>query len=58
MFGIEISIIFNCNWGVVAQWLEYATDNRVVEGSNPTEASWKLCQFPLPHVPCVYRKRH
>ena len=28
--------------GVVAQWLERATDNRVVAGSNPAEAVWKL----------------
>ena len=25
--------------GAVAQWLERATDNRVVAGSNPTEAA-------------------
>ncbi len=36
-------------WGAVAQWLERATDNRVVAGSNPAEAVWKLWQFPLPH---------
>ena len=29
-------------WGAVAQWLERATDNRVVAGSNPTEAVWNL----------------
>ena len=29
-------------WGAVAQWLERATDNRVVAGSNPAEAVWKL----------------
>ena len=27
-----------CQWGAVAQWLERATDNRVVAGSNPAEA--------------------
>ena len=32
----------------MAQWLERATDNRVVAGSNPTETAWKLWQFPLP----------
>ena len=36
-------------WGAVAQRLERATDNRVVADSNPTEAVWKLWQFPLPH---------
>ena len=36
-------------WGAVAQWLEHVTDNRVVAGSNPTEAVWKRWQFPLPH---------
>ena len=36
-------------WGTaVALWLERATDNRVVAGSNPAEAVWKLWQFPLP----------
>ena len=38
----------------MAQWLERATDNRVVAGSNPTEAVWKLWQFPLPHFASVY----
>ena len=33
---------FNQSWGAVAQWLERATDNRVVAGSNPAEAVWKL----------------
>ena len=45
-------------WGAVAQWLERATDNRVVAGSNPAEAVWKLWQFPLPHFASVFRKRH
>ena len=44
--------------GAVAQWLERATDNRVVAGSNPAEAVWKLWQFPLPHFASVFRKRH
>ena len=44
-------------WGAVAQWLERATDNRVIAGSNPTEAFWKLWQFPLPHFASVFRKR-
>ncbi len=26
----------------VAQWLQRATDDRVVAGSNPPEAAWKL----------------
>ena len=43
-------------WGAVAQWLERATDNRVVAGSNPTEAAWKLWQFRLPHLASVFRK--
>ena len=45
-------------WGAVAQWLEGATDNRVVAGSNPAEAVWKLWQFPLPHLSSVFPKRH
>ena len=45
-------------WGTVSQWLERATDNRVVAGSNPAEAVWKLWQFPLPHFASVFRKRH
>ena len=45
-------------WGVVAQWIERATDNRVVARSNPTETAWKLWQFPLPHFASVFRKRH
>ena len=39
----------------MAQWLERATDNRVVAGSNPAEAVWKLWQFPLPHFASVGR---
>ena len=47
------------SWGAVAQWLERATDNRVVAGSNPAEADWKLWwQFPLPHFASVFRERH
>ena len=42
-------------WGAAAQWLERATDNRVVADSNPTEADWKLWQFPLPHFASVFR---
>ena len=41
----------------VYQWLERATDNRVVAGSNPAEAIWKLWQFPLPQFASVFRKR-
>ena len=26
-------------WGAVAEWLESTTDDRVVTGSNPTEAA-------------------
>ncbi len=37
---------------------ERATDNRVIAGSNPAEAVWKLWQFPLPHFASVFRKRH
>ena len=33
-------------------------DNRVVEGSNPTGAAWKLWQFLLPHFASVFRKKH
>ena len=36
-------------WGAVAQWLERATDDQVVAGSNHNEAAWKLWHFPLPH---------
>ena len=32
----------------MVQWLERATDNRVVTVSNTTEAVFKLLQFPLP----------
>ena len=48
----------NTKVGEVAQWLERATDNRVVAGSNPTETAWKRWQFPLPHFASVFRKRH
>ena len=44
--------------GAVVQWLERPTDNRVIAGSNPAEAVWKLWQFPLPHFASVFRKRH
>ena len=40
--------------GAVAQWLERATDNRVVVGSNPTETSWRLWRFSLPHLPVSF----
>ena len=39
----------------VAQRLERATDDRVVAGSNPTGAAWKLWQVRLPHIACVSR---
>ncbi len=42
-------------WGAVAQWIERANDNRVVAGSNPAEAVWKLWQFPLLHFASKYR---
>ena len=42
----------------MAQRLERATDNQVVMGSNPTEAVWKLLQFPLPHFASVFWNRH
>ena len=45
-------------WGVVAHWLEHTVDDRVVAGSNPTEAAWKLWQFPLPHFASVFQKKH
>ena len=41
--------------GAAAQWLEPATDDRVVAGSNPTEAAWKQS---APHFASVFRKRH
>ena len=44
--------------GAVAQWIECATDNRVVASSNPTETAWKLWQFPLPHFASVFLKIH
>ena len=53
---LDSSYHFNCLWGAVVQWLERATDNRVVAGSIPAEAVWKLCQFPLPHFASVFRK--
>ena len=34
--------------GAVAQWLERATDNRVLTGSNPADAVRKLLQFHFP----------
>ena len=45
-------------WGAVAKWLERATDDRVVAGSNPTEITWKLWKFPLPNFASAFRKRH
>ena len=45
-------------WGAVAQRLDRATDNRVVAGSNSTEAVWKLWQFPLPYFAGLFRKIH
>ena len=47
-----------CQWGAVVQWLERATDNPVVAGSNPAQAVWKLLQYPLPHFASVFQERH
>ena len=42
----------------MVEWLERATDNRVLTGSNPTEAVRKRLQFPLPHFATgVFRKK-
>ena len=38
----------------MVQWLERATDNRVLTGSNLAEAVRKLLQFPLPHFASVF----
>ena len=46
--SLEVYFAVICEWGAVAQWLERATDNRVVAGSNPTKVVCKLGQFPLP----------
>ena len=45
-------------WGAVAQWLVHSADNRVIAGSNITEAAWKLCPFLLPHFASVFRRKH
>ena len=39
--------------GAVAQWSEHVTDNRVVAGSNPTEAVWKLAISFTPLCQCL-----
>ena len=44
---VFVDLTLSWLWGAVAQWLERATDNRVVAGSNPAEAVWKHWQFPL-----------
>ena len=56
----ELSVLVRQLGGgrAVAQWIERATDNRVVARSNSTETAWKLWQFPLPHFASVFRKRH
>ena len=59
-WGHSVQLAATCMehvWGAVAQWLERTTDDRVVAGSNPVEAAWKLCQFPLPHFASVFRMR-
>ena len=40
-------------WGAVAQWLERATDNQVVAGSNPADAVWKLAISFTPLCQCL-----
>ena len=40
-------------WGAVAQWLERATGNRVVAGSNPAEAVSKLAISFTPLCQCL-----
>ena len=34
---------------MLAQWLERTIEDRVIVGSNRTEAAWKLKKFSLPH---------
>ena len=50
LFSLLIRIV---QWGALAQWLERATDNRVLTGSNPAEAVRKLLQT-LPHFASVF----
>ena len=51
ILSVSSSIILNLIGGThwLSQWLEHATDDRVVADTNPTDAAWKLWQFPLPH---------
>ena len=43
-------------WGAAAQtqWLELTTDNRVVPGSNPTEANGNFGNFLYPTLPVSF----
>ena len=49
----ESSWLLVYKWGAVAQWLERVTDNRVVAGSNPAEAIWKLAISFTPLCQCL-----
>ena len=51
-------IFITLMWGAVGQWLERATDDQVVVGSNPTIAGSKLRPIRLPDTePCEFRRR-
>ena len=42
------------SWGAVVQWLERATDDRVVACLNSTEAAWKTLAISFtPHCQCL-----
>ena len=49
----ELEVTIMLRRGAVAHRLERATDNRVVTGSNPTEAVWKLANSFTPHSQCL-----
>ena len=48
------------SWDAVAQWLdlERVTVDREVVCSDPAGAASKIGQVRLPHIACVFRRRH
>ena len=50
----SVGFLISVSWVAVAQWLERATDNRVVAGSNAAEAVWKFGNFLYPTLPVSF----
>ena len=57
MCDVEAQRSYKLMWGAVGQWLEHATGDREVTGTNHSDADSKLWQVRLTHIACVFRMR-